>query len=238
MQKSFWCQRISVLVFIILPVSTSMAQTSEPMALSTRVDETTAGLSTGRDALKWYCRSGRQIRRLSVWVSERVTKPKPGTPLDQAIEEKREQLVRIRWAAKHYFLHDENERSRNQVGFNSAPKNGDFELLHTDYTMIIPPADQQKFHLRNVSGSNSEGDWRITQSGGPLSSRYWGYLKLRPSPSAAVHDQSFIWDDYTDEFTTVKEAQSSDPYEVNFQISLDLNLFCSYARAIADLVSH
>lgn len=46
-----------------------------------------------------------------------------------------------------------------------------------------------------------------------------------------------IWAAYLDEFTRYKEAQSTDPQIINYEVELDLKEFCKYGRPINDLLS-
>lgn len=53
----------------------------------------------------------------------------------------------------------------------------------------------------------------------------------------AVEERSKLWQYMALRYTTVKEAVNDDPDTLNFEIGLDLSLFCQYKRRVSDLVS-
>jgi hypothetical protein len=55
--------------------------------------------------------------------------------------------------------------------------------------------------------------------------------------SAAVRERDRLWERYLQTFTSRKEAQSANPRLVDYEVSLDLGLFCAYGRAVADLTA-
>lgn len=53
----------------------------------------------------------------------------------------------------------------------------------------------------------------------------------------AVEKRTALWNAYFKTFTQIKEAQTEDPVVIDFEVNLDLNLFCAYGRNINDLTS-
>jgi hypothetical protein len=96
------------------------------------------------------------------------------------------------------------------------------------YTMLIPLELQKKLWPHLVVRG---GKWL-----------WMDYFFLKEDGSynfqRAIVDRKSIFEEYIKTFTKVKEAQTSDPQVLNFEVSLDLSVLCQYSRPISDLVSH
>jgi len=55
--------------------------------------------------------------------------------------------------------------------------------------------------------------------------------------SDAVKERSDLWQEYIQTFTNVKRSQSADPQIIDYEVSLDLNVFCAYGRPISDFIT-
>lgn len=88
---------------------------------------------------------------------------------------------------------------------------GDLATLKSSFTMIVPRAKQEELFHRSFG----YGD------GGEL------------VPSRLIEESKSLWQEYVKTFTTLKEAPSSDPSVLNFEVSLDLGLFCKTAKPLS-----
>jgi hypothetical protein len=52
-----------------------------------------------------------------------------------------------------------------------------------------------------------------------------------------VNERFDLWASYIKIFTQVKEAQTEDPQVIDFEVSLDLNMFCAYGRHTSEFVT-
>lgn len=87
---------------------------------------------------------------------------------------------------------------------------GDVSAMANQYVLLIPESEQKKFGLREYGPSDVK---------------------------TAVQQRQKTFEDVVKKFTTVKEEQSDDPSVINYEVSLDLGLFCAYARPLSDFVS-
>ena len=170
------------------------------------------------DVFARYCKSGHQIEQMVAMGTGAYNKPMSGTPLDKAVNARREQLENMR-SNMHNYFYAKAFCEPSDINFCTAR---DPELLQLvdEYTMFIPPSIQHK-----LGSAGYQFSWAYEQQSSV------------PSPSRAIEHRDKLWRNYFLQFTTVKEAQSSDPNEVHFESSLDLNLFCKYGRPIDDLVT-
>jgi hypothetical protein len=53
----------------------------------------------------------------------------------------------------------------------------------------------------------------------------------------AVERREQLWNAYVESQTSLKEAQTDDPQVVDFQVKLEMDLFCRYGRAVSDLLT-
>lgn len=87
------------------------------------------------------------------------------------------------------------------------------------YTMLIPEKEQA-------------GIWR-----GLHPSRTFFVSSGKFKLSEAVRERHSIWNAYFETFTSYKVAQTKDPMVVDYEVSLDLSLFCAYGRPIEDFIT-
>jgi hypothetical protein len=86
-----------------------------------------------------------------------------------------------------------------------------FATLMEDYTFLVPESLKETYGIGMIIGLSD------------ISSA----LKYRRS----------LWRQMIEQFTTVKEAPSDDPYVLKFEVNLDLSFFCRYRQRIQDLVT-
>lgn len=96
--------------------------------------------------------------------------------------------------------------------------------LFSRYTMLIPK-DVQKDYFKEKH-NHSSGHHFIDSDGN-------FQIERAVSRNGLVD----LWEDYLLTATTVKEAQSTDPQIIDYEVELDLKLFCAYGRPLSDLVS-
>lgn len=107
------------------------------------------------------------------------------------------------------------------------------------YTMLIPLDVQKKiFDLNGLRTSTcEEGRCLADYKGNDRSNGFFvnsdGTFDIRN----AIRDREELWDVYIQHFIKLKEAQTADPQIVKYEVSLDLNPFCAYGRAVEDLLS-
>lgn len=92
------------------------------------------------------------------------------------------------------------------------------------FTMLIPSEVQNKIWNK----SNTRRYWRTNYF-----IKWDGSYDLEE----AINSRRQIFNQYIERFTTVKEAQSEDPQIIDFHVTLDLQVFCQYAKPVEDLVS-
>ena len=56
-------------------------------------------------------------------------------------------------------------------------------------------------------------------------------------PSSIWTDTSWVWTRYFARYTEVEEAADPNPIFINFDVSLNMEVFCSYGRPVSDLMS-
>lgn len=100
-----------------------------------------------------------------------------------------------------------------------------------EFTMLIPAEVQAKLFKRSTHSEIVEGDSHVESKAMFVDSD--GRFNIKQ----AVARKDKIWEIYLEELTTVKEAQTSDPQIINYEINLDLNPFCTYGRKVSDLVT-
>lgn len=93
---------------------------------------------------------------------------------------------------------------------------GDAGVLKEFFTLAVPPAIQQREFGAERVGLNPDGGFNL---------------------SALVRERDQIWDVYFRRYTRLREAVNEDPRVIDFEVSLDLGLFCRYGRAAGDLVT-
>jgi hypothetical protein len=54
----------------------------------------------------------------------------------------------------------------------------------------------------------------------------------------AVERRELLWNAYVESQTSLKEAQTDDPQVVDFQVKLEMDLFCRYGRVVSDLLTN
>ena len=93
-----------------------------------------------------------------------------------------------------------------------------FEMifLQTKFTMLIPRETQQQLFNGEEFFLREDGSFDL---------------------GAATQRRSSVWKAYIASQTSLKEAQTDDPQIVDFQVKLDLNLFCRYGRVVTDLLT-
>lgn len=64
-----------------------------------------------------------------------------------------------------------------------------------------------------------------------------GGLVAMTDISAALKYRKLLWRRFIEQFTTVREAASENPYVLRFQVSLDLSYYCRYRQRIENLVT-
>lgn len=93
-------------------------------------------------------------------------------------------------------------------------------LLPTHFTMLIPENVQKKFFDKKQSGRGffirPDGAFDLTE---------------------AIKDRRKLWNAYFSQAVRVDEAQTEDPSIIQFNIRLNLDLFCAYARPVKDLLT-
>lgn len=92
------------------------------------------------------------------------------------------------------------------------------KTLAQKFTMLVPAEAQESIFGGKVFFTGSGGQFSLRDAANPEN------LKK-------------LWATYLSHFTTYKESQSTDPQIINYEVELDLKPFCSYGRAIDDLVS-
>lgn len=93
-------------------------------------------------------------------------------------------------------------------------------LLPMHFTMLVPPAVQKKYFAELTP----ERGFFIRED---------GTFDL----GEAVGRRQGLWNAYFNKAIVVEEAQTSDPDVVQFNIRMDLDLFCAYARPVQDLLT-
>lgn len=93
-------------------------------------------------------------------------------------------------------------------------------LLPMHFTMLVPPGVQKKYFAE------------LTPERG-FFVREDGTFDL----GDAVGGRQRLWNAYFNKSIVVEEAQTSDPDVVQFNIRMDLDLFCAYARPVQDLLT-
>lgn len=93
-----------------------------------------------------------------------------------------------------------------------------FEVLFFQkyFTMLIPAETQQQLFQGNTFFLRDDGSFDLGK---------------------ATQRRAAVWEAYVGTQTSLKEAQSDDPQIVDFQVKLDLNLFCRYGRVVSDLLT-
>lgn len=165
-----------------------------------------------------FCSAGKQIRALRETLSISLPPSGSGTPKDVAARKRSEQFNHMRDIAKNWF----------QLG----PRPGRMKI-HDSHTLFIPPdCKKQKHEECSVWGVAFERQSCFDK--GPSCKRVTNI----PSPSQALEYRAELWHKYFEIYTTVKESPSSDGSTLNFEVSLDLNLACKYARPIDTLTTN
>ncbi|MEY4630226.1 MAG: hypothetical protein RIQ81_346 [Pseudomonadota bacterium] len=93
-------------------------------------------------------------------------------------------------------------------------------LLPSQFTLLIPHAVQRRFFGDQVPGRG-------------FFIRDDGAFDL----SEAISKRQQVWNAYFSKAIAVDEAQTSDPDVVQFNMRLDLELFCAYARPVDELLT-
>ena len=180
-----------------------------------------------------FCQSGKQIKELKESFSIALPEVPKGVPKDAALEGRKDQTATIRKIAANWFQNGVHPR----------------DLILNDYTLFIPPECEEKSSEKQSSCrvwklafSSTHGDCyrkkihqksRSTCSANDESIDF----KLKPAPSRAIEHRAELWAEYFRAYTTVKESPSDDGSSFHFEVSLDLNAACKYARPISDLVT-
>lgn len=84
------------------------------------------------------------------------------------------------------------------------------------FTMLVPPETQRQAFGRADFFVRRDGTFDL---------------------ATAVAHREDIWDAYIASQTSLKEAQTDDPQIIDFQMDLNLKLFCTYGRPVAELVT-
>ncbi len=93
-------------------------------------------------------------------------------------------------------------------------------LLPKHFTMLIPPAVQARY----FADSMPENGFFVRAN---------GTFDL----GQAVNERQKLWNAYFLKSVAVEEAQTADPDVVQFNVRLDLSLFCAYARPADELLT-
>jgi hypothetical protein len=93
-------------------------------------------------------------------------------------------------------------------------------LLPMHFTMLVPPGVQKKYFAELTP----ERGFFIRED---------GTFDL----GDAVGSRQRLWNAYFNKAVVVEEAQTSDPDVVQFNVRMDLDLFCAYARPVQDLLT-
>lgn len=93
-----------------------------------------------------------------------------------------------------------------------------FEIIFLQkyFTMLIPKETQQQMFGDDEFFLHKDGSFDL---------------------GAATQRRASIWNAYVASQTSLKEAQTDDPQIIDFQVKLDLNLFCRYGRIVSDLLT-
>lgn len=106
----------------------------------------------------------------------------------------------------------------------------EMRVFSAAYTMLIPPRVQRKLWQNPVRMNVPE-----------KYHKGYGFFidpkSLKFVFSDAVADRGIMWRYYVKTFTSVKESQTGDPQLIDYDVSIDLNVFCEYGRPVNDLVS-
>jgi hypothetical protein len=105
----------------------------------------------------------------------------------------------------------ERLRDEARAAFRTQPPEA-FSWAMDNYTFLIPNSERDSYGL--------------------------GDLVAMTQISEALRYRALLWRRYSERFSTVKEAPSDNPYELRFQVTLDLSYYCRYRRRTQDLVTH
>lgn len=93
-------------------------------------------------------------------------------------------------------------------------------LLPYHFTMLIPPAVQREFFGSDMPNSGffikPDGTYDLGQ---------------------AIEHRRKIWNAFFEKSVSVDEAQTDDPSTIQFNLKLNLEVFCAYARPVKDLLT-
>lgn len=118
MQKWFWNPLArSIFVFAFIGMSAA--------------ESTTAATVANSD----YCQSGRQIRRFTTWIVQKIPQPQPGIPLDQTLERQE------RW------VHQAREEIHRTLKTNPPP---DLERIMHDYTFLLSEKIKEDWAFKDL----------------------------------------------------------------------------------------
>lgn len=126
------------------------------------------------------------------------------------------------------FTDNKRVKRKGQVIYNGwvfSPS-----ILPELFTLLIPPEVQKSyFTKRKINYHTSEfpsknnDQYFFIKRGGDF------------DLTDAIKNKDHVWVEYINNATRVTKAQSSDPRVINYEVELNLNLFCKYGRYIGDL---
>jgi hypothetical protein len=90
------------------------------------------------------------------------------------------------------------------------------EFFPRYFTMLIPESTQEQLFGRRTYFLKNDGAFNL---------------------SDAIGERDKLWAAFINAQTSLKESQTDDPQIIDFEIELNLDLFCSYGRMISDLVT-
>ena len=90
------------------------------------------------------------------------------------------------------------------------------EFLPRHFTMLIPEATQNDLFEKRTYFLKDDGSFNL---------------------SAAISERDRLWEAFINGQTSLKESQTDDPQVIDFEVELNLDIFCSYGRLVSDLVT-
>lgn len=117
--------------------------------------------------------------------------------------------------------------------FEFGNKNGDYQRMFA----LMPLIFAETFYFPNfytmlIPEEEQKGIWK-----GSHSSKAFFVSGGKFQLGEAVRDRYSLWDAYFQSFTSYKAAQTKDPRVIDYEVSLDLSLFCAYGRPVDDFIS-
>lgn len=105
----------------------------------------------------------------------------------------------------------------------------ELDQMISEYALVLSKEQQHQLIGDQIREANSVG--QIVES----------YIGLDHSNKVSiqntVRDRKILWRHYFNAMTSVKEAKTDNPRLIQFEVSLNLDPFCQYARKVSDLIA-